>query len=275
MGVSALQRARFFGSLEKPMQRWTRQTPFTDPGNSSPALAAIGGSPESAVEAIQGLLIHGEAVEHYGLNPDAFSRETLPVGLRLSAILADDDRPLGSPRPPQSRALVTCRDYAVLLCAAMRQRGRPSRVRCGFASYLGGAPWEDHWLCELWSGDRWQRMDGQLDPVLRDALGTEFPSVDVPADAFLTADQAWIACRSGRHDPAAFGHGEARGLWFAYVNLARDRLALDDLMTSEWDEWRVIASDPPNLTDAMLAAADELALAGADAKVPGGPPWRS
>lgn len=242
-----------------PMQQWTKQTPFTDPGKSVAALAVVGPELKGAITAIQGILIHGGAVEHYGLPPKEFSRGTLAVEKRLAAVLAVDDRPLTLERAPQDRALGTCRDYAVLVCSAMRQHGRPARVRCGFASYLGGAPWEDHWICELWSDDRWLRVDAQLDRVLRDALGTRFPSTDVPPDVFLTADQAWRDCRAGCLDPAALGHGDARGLWFVFINLVRDRLALTDRLTSDWDDWRATALSSPRLSADMLAVADELA----------------
>lgn len=241
------------------MQEWTSQTPFTDPGVGARALIAIGGDPEPVVAAIQGLLIHGAAVEYYGLEAREFNRETLPVAARLGAVLSADNRPLSIPRSPETRALATCRDYAVFVCAAMRGHGRAARVRCGFASYLGGAPWEDHWICELRSEDRWQRIDAQLDPVLREVLGTGFPAVDVPSEEFMTADEAWRACRSGRFYSGDFGHGDARGLWFVYVNLMRDRLALADQLTSDWDSWRAVAPNPPWLTEDSLTVADGLA----------------
>nr|WP_246715041.1 hypothetical protein [Rhizobium sp. BK196] len=34
-----------------------------------------------------------------------------------------------------------------MLCAFLRNKGIPARVRCGFASYFS-AEWEHHWLCE-------------------------------------------------------------------------------------------------------------------------------
>jgi hypothetical protein len=241
------------------MRHWTKQTPFTDPGESAAMLATIGPEPECVIAAIQGFLIHGGAIEYYGLAPQEFSRETLSVESRLGAILTEDDRPLSIERLPQDRALGTCRDYAVLVCAAMREHRRPARVRCGFASYLGGGKWEDHWLCELWSRGRWRRIDAQLDPVLQDAFQTQFSPADVPQDAFLTGETAWRECRAGRLDPASLGHGDATGLWFVYVNLVRDRLALEDRITSIWDDWRTAASNPLHMSAEMLASADELA----------------
>ena len=253
------------------MDRWTKQTPFTAPGDQS-GLSSIGPEVEHAVTAVQGLLIHGEAAEYYGLVPSAFSRETLPVEMRLAAILAADDRPLNVERAPQDRALGTCRDYAVLMCSAMREHGRPARVRCGFASYLGGAPWEDHWICELWSEARWRRIDAQLDPILQDALATQFSPADMSPDTFLTGDEAWRHCRAGLLDAGNFGHGKARGVWFMYVNLLRDRFAVMDQFISAWDDWRAAASRPPELSIRMLTLADELA-SGDPSEAPTVTPW--
>jgi hypothetical protein len=73
----------------------------------------------------------------------------------------------------------------------MREQGRAARVRCGFASYLGGVPWEDHWICEVQFDGRWQRVDAQLDKIFQKALEIDFACVDVPSEVFLTADEAW------------------------------------------------------------------------------------
>ncbi len=241
------------------MQRWTRQTAFTDPGANAACLETLSPAPEHAAKALQGLLIHGDALERYGIAPVQFNRETLPVGARLAAILELDDRPLDIERPLQDRSLGTCRDYAVLMCAVMRQHGRAARVRCGFASYFPTAIWQDHWICEIWSDDGWQRVDAQLDSVTQAALKVGFAPWDLPPEAYLTADEAWRDCRAGELDPDDLGHEDARGLWFVYVNLARDRLALADRITSDWDGWRAVASAGFRLSEDMLVEADRLA----------------
>ena len=240
------------------MQPWTRHSPHTDPGEYAAALATIGPAPGRIVAAVQGLLIHGEAVERYGLVADAFSRSTLPVAKRLGQILTRDARPLDEPRAPQDRAVGTCRDYAQLTCAALRCHGQPARVRCGFAAYFGPA-WEDHWICEWWNGGRWRRIDAQLDAVTREALGIAFDPEDLPPDAYIAADAAWRLARDGRIDPDCLRHGdEARGLWFAFVNLQRDACACRDEITSDFDAWRETAANPPKLTREDLEDADTL-----------------
>lgn len=81
---------------------------------------------------------------------------------------------------------------------------------------------------------------------------------------FLTGGHAWRACRTGDINADALAHGnEAAGLWFVLVNLVRDHLALNDCLTSRWDEWRTAASDLPVLDTAILAAADDLAAGSA------------
>lgn len=254
------------------MPQWTSHTACTDPGAHADALAAISRDPTAAVEAVQGLLIHGGALEHYGLAPQAFDRQTLPVKARLAALLSADASPLSVARPPAKRAVGTCRDYALLLCAIFRHQGQAARVRCGFASYLGGSPWEDHWICELEAGPRWTRIDAQLDPVLRETLDSGVEAIDLPPAAFMDAGEAWRACRSGARDPDDFGHGDANGLWFVFVNLMRDRLALNDCLTSDWDGWRAVAEREPSLSADQRAFGDELAGA-ASVKVLGSPWW--
>lgn len=256
------------------MQTWTSASPYLDPGPHKAALAAMGQDVEGAVEAVQGLLIHGGAFAHYGLPSRPYGRETLAAKARLDMILATDARPLAVARSPADRAAVTCRDYALLLCAALRQQGRAARVRCGFAAYLGGAPWEDHWICELEDGARWLRLDAQLDAPHRLAVGIDFPPLDMPSSAFLTADEAWRAVRAGEIAPDHLAHGaEAGGLWFAYVNLIRDRLALADRLTSDWDRWREAAAGSPVLDIETLARADGLASQAPDAPPPDLRPW--
>lgn len=256
------------------MQRWTEQTAFTSPGRHAACLVAIGDEPRAIVTTIQGLLIHGGALEHYGVAAGAFSRETLPVEARLDQLLAADPRPLTEPRLPEARAVGTCRDYATLVCSALRQNGSAARVRCGFAAYLGGSLWEDHWVCELWAGGRWRRIDAQLDPVLQRALGIQIAADDVPSAMFLAGDEAWRACRTADLRPDTLAHGEeAAGLWFVLVNLVRDHLALGDRLTSRWDDWRTAASNPAPLDDAILAAADDLSNGGELAPILQAPWW--
>ncbi len=169
---------------------------------------------------------------------DAESR-TIPV--MLTRILARQEGALSAPRAPRRRLIGSCRDYALMLTALLRQQGRPARLRVGFASYFEPGFHADHWVCELWdpAGARWRLIDAELgeDQVRRFAI--DFDPTDVPRDRFLVSGAAWRLCRSGAADPGrlgAFGT-PIRGLWFAAGSLLRDLAALNKVEMLPWDYW--------------------------------------
>jgi len=253
---------------------WTHHSPFTRPGRFAAELAALDPSVGAAIKTVQGILIHGGALEHYGLmDTTGASRETLPVEARLADVHARWTGSLFDVRPAAARSVGTCRDFALLLCAVMRSHMIPARMRCGFASYFSDGPWEDHWLCEVWTDGRWVRVDAQLDAVHREWLGISFDPCDVPPDVYLTADEAWRRSRSGRLDPDTLGHGDAKGLWFVYVNLVRDRLALVDCLSSDWDSWRAANCSAQTLDAETIALSDGLAQESDESDPPLPAPW--
>jgi hypothetical protein len=207
---------------------------------------------------IQGVVIHSGWAAAYGVTAD-LSRETLPVARRLAMVESAGGRDL----PPEQRTPGTCRDFALMTCSALRQRGVPARVRCGFATYFRANPFEDHWVCEHWREDdsRWVLTDAQLDPLQCRQLGVCFDPTDLPARTFLNAGEAWTAWRAGDVDQTAFGHGEARGAWFLRVNLMRDLFALRKQETSDWDAWRSIPDRDKGLDDYALTVGDRIASA--------------
>jgi hypothetical protein len=250
---------------------------LSDPQGFAGRLASLPPGPAALCGVVQGLLIH----DHYGGTlydrpPPGFasaSRATLPVPQRLAGILAADAMPLERARPPQERSVGTCRDFALLLCAALRQQGGAARVRCGFATYFTRPGFEDHWLCEYWHpGDnRWHRADAQLDAAHRAHLGIDFDPADVPSDRFLPAWQAWEIARESEIAAERFGHGASRGAWFVQVNLARDLLALHKREVSPWDGWRAAGEGYP-LDARGRQLADRLAALAAAAQCLSAPP---
>jgi hypothetical protein len=244
--------------------RWQRQSPMTDPGAQAKHLHDLPSDISALCETVGNLLIHCEWLPSYGLSETdvaTLSRATLPAAARLAHIRALDVRPLLIPRDPAKRSPGTCRDYAVLLCALLRAQGIAARVRCGFAAYFNPGRWEDHWVCERWleQEQRWALADAQLDSVLREELKIAFDHTDMPKAAFITAGEAWLNCRSGTLDPAAFGHGETTGLWFMHVNVARDHLALNDVEASAWDTWREAGPDERLVPEDWLLHMDAIA----------------
>jgi hypothetical protein len=246
---------------------YSTHSALTDPGAYAALISGL--PPEIPVlcHILQGLLIHEAWIERQGYDAAAFadqSRATLPVSKRLDQLLAIDPRPLTIARPGESRALATCRDFALMMCAVLRQHGVPARVRCGFGTYLSGRAYHDHWVCEYWAQgeQRWVLIDAQLDEPHRKVLAFDFEPTDVPRAAFVTGIEAWTRCRTGAIDPAQLGHGTTTGLFFARVNLARDLLALAKRETSPWDTWRAAREADLTLDDSALSLCDGLAQRG-------------
>ena len=81
----------------------------------------------------------------------------------IDAILALDERPLSLARPPDRRLAARCHHCVRLLVAILRAKGIPARVRAGFGAYFNPGHFENHVLCEHWSGAerRWVLVDPQ------------------------------------------------------------------------------------------------------------------
>ena len=248
------------------MREFTLHSEMTAPGRHAAAIRTLPGDVASLLATVQGLFVHGDALAIYGLEQaacDAAWRGTLPVEERLDAMSETCRQSPFSPRPVSNRAVVTCRDYAVMLCALLREKAIPARVRCGFAGYLSPGRHEDHWICEYWNpaDRRWARADAQLDDRHRAQLSIDFDPADLPEGAFLTAKTAWQLVRLGHVDASVFGHGQAVGEWFLRVNLVRDCLALLGTERSPWDTWRQAPTESRQLDEPGRRICDDIANA--------------
>jgi len=218
---------------------------LSDPGRHADAINSLPNDVGALADVVRGLLIHSGWLHLYGLAPEDMTttaRETLPVAQRLDALQAS---PLSQARSARKRAVGTCRDYALMLCAFLRQKAVPARVRCGYAKYFKADHNEDHWVCEYWhaEGGRWARADAQLDDAHCAHLSIRFDPIDLPEDQFIFAGQAWQRYRAGLADAASYGHGTASGPWFMRVDLVRDLLSLGKQEVSDWDTWRAAPID--------------------------------
>jgi hypothetical protein len=247
-----------------PLSFYQAHGALSDPGPHVLAVDALPDDVGALVGVVRGLLVHMEWLHLYGLKPgdvSTASRETLPVAQKLDAILSTAAEPLSHARSPARRAPATCRDYALMLCAFLRQKTIPARVRCGFARYFERGRNEDHWVCEYWKADdgRWALADAQLDDAHRAHLQIGFDTLDVPGDQFVFAADAWGRCRAGLAAADKFGHGPAAGAWFLRVNLVRDLLALGKREVSAWDAWRAAPAESRHVDAATGAWCDEVA----------------
>jgi Transglutaminase-like superfamily len=245
------------------IERWIGHSAMSDPGRHDAAVAELPSRVRALNGVVQGLIIHTDWLSAYGVHESQFervSRETVAVAERLALILDSDPRPFHLCRPPARRSVATCRDFALVLCGFLRSKGIAARLRCGFADYLGDG-WEDHWVCEYWdqAGQRRRLNDSQIDDVLKAKCEIAFDPIDVPRHEFMTAGQAWTACRAGKSDPDRFGHGKTTGLWFIKVNVVRDHYAINNRETSPWDSWRSVPDSSRRVSDQDIAMMDTIA----------------
>lgn len=201
-------------------------------------VAAIGqfsSEPLEVIRPVAELVIQPRDAKRAGLTPDRIAEMNLrPAGALIDRLLDLDPRPLSIGRVAGSRVVGTCRHFAVLACALLRQRAVSARVRCGFATYFRPGLALDHWIVEYAAGGGWRRVDPEV-------LGGDVidNADDLGPDQFLTGTEAWDAYRRHEVDASTFGvHGtdnfgaaEIRG------NVVRDLAALNLVEMLPWDEW--------------------------------------
>ena len=210
---------------------------------------------------IRGVLVHRDWAPYLGLQfgperlADQHLRSTREV---VERVLAIDPAPLTDARPQPDHMVGVCRHFATLHVSLLRHAGIPARARVGFARYFEPG-WVDHWITEWWDGTRWVRTDAQVGSLAAKTLELTFDPADQPPGEFLTAGEAWLRCRAGDEDPAAFGIWDLRGLWFVSGNVKLDLAALNKVELLPWDLWGAFGGGPGwEPTQADLAPVDEV-----------------
>ncbi len=240
---------------------YATHTPYSDPGRYAALLDELPTDIPGLTAVIRSTIIHyrGGGVEFTGERLEEVNSRW------VETILAVDQqrngRPLAEPRALEDRVAGCCRDFALLLVAALRHQGVPARGRIGFASYFVPGWNHDHVIAEYHNGDRWVRVEAQIEP----AEHWGFDVHDIPPGPFRSAAEVWQAFRAGEIDPDLYGVDPSlpiRGGWFIrdYVFLQAAHLNGDELLL--WDGWGAMADDlemdltPTDELAALLVAAD-------------------
>jgi hypothetical protein len=245
---------------------YTRPGATTSPGRYAPALADLPRDIPGLAAIGHGLLIHEHMTQGYGVTLSDEERDSVhvrPVERMLDLIMARDGRPLDVPREPATRLPGNCRHFTVLMVAMLRAQGTPARARCGFGGYFTDGFFEDHWVCEYWDRgqERWKLVDAQIDATQRGWFPIDFDVTDVPRNRFLVAGDAWVSCRSGAADPAAFGLSVVKesGNWWIAGNLMRDAAALGNTEVLPWDCWGAMPKENEPIDETRCVLFDRLA----------------
>lgn len=244
---------------------------YATPGRMTAAavLAELPADVRALAEIGHGLLLHEHWAGAYGVTFDETTRMTVhvrEVGRLLERVLAVSPAPLTAARPPGQRVAANCRHFTVLIVSALRAHGVPARARCGFGGYFTPGFFEDHWVCEYRSGDRWRLVDAQLDVKQRDALGIDFDVTDVPRDRFVVAGDAWQRWRAGTVSQDDFGLSLTKesGAWWIAGNMMRDAAALLKVELLPWDEWGAMPAPGAAVDGELAELFDRLAAATLD-----------
>jgi excinuclease ABC subunit A len=227
---------------------YTQPGPMTSAGEMRGLLEGLPGSVPDLVLIVQGLLLPASEASLYHVQLSKGQRGDLQIrtaGDMLRKIHALDSKPLDEPRPPSGRLTGSSRDHAVLLCAFLREKGIPARVRVGFARYLslenmhaGHHLVEVQPITEKDGKERWQLVDPQVDQAQREKYGIRFDTLDIEPRNFYTAGQAWLACRQGREKSGEFGlNRKKRGWNFLRSSLLKDLAALNKVEMQPRDDW--------------------------------------
>ncbi|MCU7724827.1 transglutaminase domain-containing protein [Actinoplanes sp. KI2] len=239
---------------------YRRHGRLTEPGPAAHLLRALPADVATLAKVLGGLLVHRDGTERFGFTLPERRRDEANTR-SVAAILAQ----LGTldERRPEDRFAGTCRDFAVLLCAMLRETGIPARARAGFAGYFTGGFFDDHWVTEVWHDDRgWHLVDAQIAGAPKGTYtDSDIDPLDVPRDAFLVGGQAWQECRTGGRDLDRIGTSAAglTGLWEVQGNVIRDLAALNRVETLPWDAWGLIPVHYDQLDPADVTLLDDIA----------------
>ena len=238
---------------------------FREPGPHSTAKknkVGLAGAPTDIADLaawIQARLLHEHWASKYGVELTPERRELSQrrsVDAVLDGLLAGGN----SPRPAAGRAVGVCSHFSLLAVSALRANGRAARSRCGFGTYFAPDKAIDHWVVEVWNGDRWRMVDFQIDDFQRAELGLVFDTLDLPSGEFLLAAQAWQLCRRGEDDPNRFGIFDEGGFWFIASNMIRDLASLNKVEMLPWDDWGAMPSPDAEISTEELRRFDHLAV---------------
>jgi len=214
---------------------YLNHSPFTHPGAHAALLETLPQTLPELTEALRGLVIHYRASGLEFPLERIKDIDTRWVSAILERIRERDPAPLSVAREPLERFVGCCRDFSLLLVAALRQQGIPARARVGFAPYLHPEFRYDHVIAQYWNGTRWVSVDAQLEPQ-----NFEFDPLDMLTGTFLPAHTVWQRYRTGQLDPELYGvspHLPFRGPLFIrdYVLLELAFLKNRELLL--WDRW--------------------------------------
>jgi len=201
---------------------------ITNPGRYTYLYKTLPETVPQLSQVVQGLLLHEFHTNRYGVNlseqrkKEARLREVENIIQRAMEL---SEKPLIQPRNPENRVISNCRDYAVLMCSFLRDKGISARVRVGYAIYFEELH-QYHWICEYWNQEKseWVQVDAQLDDVQKRYYEIDFDPFNVPSGKFLYAGEEFEIVNKDSDD-----------FYSVKRSLIQDLAALNKIEAELWD----------------------------------------
>lgn len=238
---------------------YRQHSKFSTPGRYADEFQSLSPSIPTLCKIIQGLLIHETDGALYNIvhPPSRTSeRRTRSVEDMLNAIYQLDDSPIAEHRPPKSRLIVSCRNFALLLVGMCRSLDIPARMRVGFSTYTSKDPdfYIEHSLVEYWHASihKWIRVDPRVSSyhILQKRMTRQIDYLNVANQAFLTSGSVWLDVCRGCRNPDQYGFcGKQRysGRWYIRNRLMHDLAALNKQEMLPWDIWGYMLHEAPGV----------------------------
>lgn len=219
------------------------QSKYSDPGKFTELFDELPSDITQLCKIVHGLIAHKDSTKLiFGFDipgERAMEANSRYVEKIIEKILSIDSSPLAVEREPIKRFLGSCRDFNILLCSILRNKGIPARVRCGFAHYFNQTRYSDHWVCEYWSDNtrNWLLADAEMGEAEKVLYKLTFDPTNIPREQFLSGGEAWEECQQGKIDPNLFGVHPIgiKGLWFVRADVLRDLASLNKVELLPWD----------------------------------------
>ncbi len=254
------------------MDYYKQHSQFSEPGRFASYFTELPGDPEKICEILHGFLLHFLDVD---AEQRAFTRLS-DMDLRycekmLEKIISLNNASLLQPRETDKKLVSSCRDFSLLLCAILRHKNIPARLRFGFFAFQFPGFHHDQVLVEYWHEEKqaWCLSDPRVNAIFlkKSHLLKNHQAHDVARHTFFTAGEAWLSCRDGTKSAEKFGTSiarEIRGWWYVRNKLIQDFAALNKRELLLWDGWGMMLQGS---SDAFLAEVKQVELLDAIAKL--------
>lgn len=247
---------------------YATQSKITDPGKYAHYFYDLPDDIALLSEIVRGLVLHHNDGEVLGIEIPRNRLHELElryVGFMLDKLIKINNSSFIYQRNFAQRIVGCCRDFSLLLCAILRYKNIPARIRVGFSTFHVPGFHHDQVLLEYWNSScqKWCLVDARMsfELIQKHKFKCDFDWCDIPRDKFLTAAEAWILCRNELKNPNRFGTGYLKrlmGWWYIRNKLIQDMAALNKKELLLWDCWGMMLKDSNNQFMANRAIVERL-----------------